>query len=182
LTFPLDSVFVFQFLPMSAVATDTPTPQTQDERRAEIMQKVAQAKAEKAMAALSLEQEEKVLDPKAYGTHTGITCDGCNAQPIVGYRWRCKNCANHDLCDSCYDTFKKGKLLHMNARRNPISTKLEDHSFDVLVETHIFKSLTKDPDAPKGATKKKAKKLKPNDPCHCGSGKKLKKCCKKQAK
>ena len=28
-----------------------------------------------------------------------------------------------------------------------------------------------------GATQKSEKKLKPNDPCHCGSGKKLKKCC-----
>jgi uncharacterized protein YecA (UPF0149 family) len=29
-----------------------------------------------------------------------------------------------------------------------------------------------------GPTKKNKKKLKPNDKCFCGSGKKLKKCCK----
>ena len=42
----------------------------------------------------------------------------------------------------------------------------------------------KDPNAVKikVPTAKKVKKLKPNDKCHCGSGKKLKKCCKKSAK
>jgi uncharacterized protein YecA (UPF0149 family) len=42
----------------------------------------------------------------------------------------------------------------------------------------------KDPNAVKITvpTAKNAKKLKPNDKCHCGSGKKLKKCCKKSAK
>ena len=42
----------------------------------------------------------------------------------------------------------------------------------------------KDPNAVKikVPTAKKVKKLKPNDKCHCGGGKKLKKCCKKQSK
>jgi len=147
-------------------------------RREEIMKKVAEAKAAKAMEELSL--EETVLDPKLYGTLTGITCDGCGVEPMVGYRWRCKNCANHDLCDACYDTFKNGnKLLHTNGRRNPISMKLADHVFDILAERGVFKPIVKNPGAAAGPTKKSKKKLKPNDPCHCGSGKKLKKCCKK---
>ncbi|KAF2006509.1 hypothetical protein P154DRAFT_517586 [Amniculicola lignicola CBS 123094] len=30
-----------------------------------------------------------------------VKCDGCDAQPIVGLRWRCKTCRNHDVCESC---------------------------------------------------------------------------------
>ena len=82
---------------------------------------------------------------------------------MVGYRWRCKNCANHDLCD---------------ARRNPISTKLSGHSFFCFNEPGIFKPMVKQMGASAGPTKKNKKKLKPNDKCFCGSGKKLKKCCK----
>ena len=100
-------------------------------RRAEIMAKVAAAKKERA--AREAAQQEKAPDASMYGTHIGITCDGCGTVPMVrdtpcadgngglihardplspnlgsqvGYRWRCKNCKNHDLCDACYDVFK----------------------------------------------------------------------------
>jgi|TARA_B110000211_G_C13685348_1_gene380663 hypothetical protein len=161
-----------------STSTSAPAPkQSADERRAEIMKKLAAAKAERAATADTT--KEPVLDSKDYGTHSGITCDGCNVQPMVGYRWRCKNCDNHDLCDACYDEFKNGKLLHANARRNPISQKLSDHAFFCFAEPGVFKPMVKQKGAASGPTKKKKKKLKPNDPCHCGSGKKLKKCCKK---
>ena len=153
--------------------------QTVDERRAEIMKKVAEAKAMAAVAQMQADQEAREnvqQDPKNYGTHTGITCDGCGVVPMVGYRWRCTNCQNHDLCDACFDTFKNGELLHTNSRRNPISMKLEDHTFAVLVEKGVFKPIVKGASVSK---KRIGKKLKANDPCHCGSGKKLKKCCKK---
>lgn len=87
--------------------------------------------------------------------------------------------ANHDLCDACYETFKNGKLLHVNGRRNPVSAKLADHEFCVLAEPGVFEPLVKGAGAGEGPTKKSAKKLKPNDPCSCGSGKKYKKCGKK---
>ena len=161
--------------PMAALST-APKEQTKEERRAEIMAKIAAAQA--ATAAAAAAPKEEVLNSKDYGTHSGITCDGCNVQPMVGYRWRCKNCANHDLCDACYDEFKNGKLVHANARRNPISTKLIDHTFFCWAEPGVFKPMVKQQGAASGPTKKKGKKLKPNDPCHCGSGKKLKKCCK----
>lgn len=33
--------------------------------------------------------------------HDGVWCDGCDAQ-VVGARFRCSNCMDHDLCTQCY--------------------------------------------------------------------------------
>lgn len=34
-------------------------------------------------------------------THIGIRCDGCQAKPIAGLRWKCRICARHDICNTC---------------------------------------------------------------------------------
>ncbi|KAL3700053.1 hypothetical protein R1sor_018075 [Riccia sorocarpa] len=34
--------------------------------------------------------------------HTDITCSNCQVSPITGYRYKCENCNNHDLCQKCY--------------------------------------------------------------------------------
>ncbi|MCJ1400538.1 hypothetical protein MMC11_003744 [Xylographa trunciseda] len=33
--------------------------------------------------------------------HRGVSCNGCNTQPIRGIRYRCSNCADFDLCEIC---------------------------------------------------------------------------------
>lgn len=40
-------------------------------------------------------------------THRGFACDGCRMDPIVGTRYKCSTCPDHDLCAHCmerYDT------------------------------------------------------------------------------
>ncbi|XP_018576502.1 uncharacterized protein LOC108915038 [Anoplophora glabripennis] len=39
---------------------------------------------------------------KAGSVHEGVRCDACNLVNIHGFRYKCKNCYNYDLCDSCY--------------------------------------------------------------------------------
>ena len=111
------------------------------------------------------------------GSHSGITCDGCGARPIEGFRYKCKNCENHDFCEACYDDWKKGTVNAHTERVNPVSKKADDHVWSVFVNPKEFKSSVSK--GAGGATEAKAKKVKPNEPCDCGSGKKAKKCCHK---
>jgi len=37
----------------------------------------------------------------SYVNHEGVTCDMCNASPIVGVRYKCTVCNNYDMCQTC---------------------------------------------------------------------------------
>jgi len=43
--------------------------------------------------------------------HEGFYCDGCDASPIQGMRYRCMECHDYDLCESCN---AKGNSMHSN--------------------------------------------------------------------
>ena len=47
--------------------------------------------------ALGLERREEKE------SHIGISCDGCNINPISGVRYRCSVCPDYDLCTSCIE-------------------------------------------------------------------------------
>eukprot|EP00873_Tetraselmis_striata_P035885 jgi/Tetstr1/456149/TSEL_004087.t1 len=103
-----------------------------------------------------------------FGTHNGITCDGCGTKPIIGFSWslallrrggflvtnvlvsfaqvKCKNCPNHDFCEACYEDFGKGTLRDFTHRQNPVSKKLEDHAWEQHVNHKDFKSSVKQGD------------------------------------
>lgn len=157
--------------PETAPEAAAPAPAMTDEeakaaKRAEIEAKVA---------AMRLQQEKEAQQKSTYfGEHGGITCDGCGQSPIVGYRYHCRDCANHDVCETCYDDWTKGRVKNQLGKQ-VVSLKAEDHRFK-LHKDKAFSSLVKqksggESDAPKGP------KVKPNEPCSCGSGKKYKKCC-----
>jgi len=42
--------------------------------------------------------------------HGGITCDGCDARPLRGLRFKCNECSDFDLCADC---FAKKDTLHL---------------------------------------------------------------------
>uniref|UniRef100_A0A7S3JQN1 ZZ-type domain-containing protein n=1 Tax=Aureoumbra lagunensis TaxID=44058 RepID=A0A7S3JQN1_9STRA len=136
-------------------------------RKKEIAEKVAKAKAER----------ERVENERLnyFGTHKGISCDGCGAPaPIVGYRYHCKSCANHDVCENCFSAWDNGKGTVSNIlNQQKLSTNPADHHF-VLHKDKGFKPMAKGAGA---RDLPSSKKIKPNDPCTCDSGKKFKKCC-----
>lgn len=136
-------------------------------KRLDISRKVAALK--EARDAAERGDKQKAFERATrFGTHPGITCDGCLTSPIIGFRYNCSNCKNHDLCETCYERWTKGTLPHANGRANRISEKVEDHSFKTMAEKG-FKPMVK------GKSGSKAEKVKPNMRCPCGSGKKYKK-------
>jgi hypothetical protein len=43
----------------------------------------------------------KQFNGYAYIQHIDITCDGCDIEPIVGKRFKCRVCEDRDLCENC---------------------------------------------------------------------------------
>ncbi|CAO2657803.1 Nn.00g070630.m01.CDS01 [Neocucurbitaria sp. VM-36] len=33
--------------------------------------------------------------------HVNVCCAGCQMKPIIGLRWKCRICPNHDVCNTC---------------------------------------------------------------------------------
>lgn len=55
--------------------------------------------------------------------HSFITCDGCNASPLKGTRFKCKACPDYDLCQQC---FAKKDTVH--------GGECAGHEFEEIVE------------------------------------------------
>ncbi|XVF72184.1 hypothetical protein PTKIN_Ptkin12aG0099400 [Pterospermum kingtungense] len=75
------------------------------------------------------------VEPSSY-VHTGVGCDACGMSPIVGDRYKCKDCTEKigfDLCGDCYTTRPKlpGRF---NQRHTP------EHKFE-LIKPNIIQRL-----------------------------------------
>ena len=44
--------------------------------------------------------------------HLGYVCDGCDKEPIVGWRYNCQICEDFDYCEDCYKKEKKHATEH----------------------------------------------------------------------
>ncbi|XP_022230578.2 protein ref(2)P [Drosophila obscura] len=40
-------------------------------------------------------------DPSNFVIHDAVECDGCGLSPLVGFRYKCVQCPNFDLCQRC---------------------------------------------------------------------------------
>merc|ERR1712004_354338 len=65
-------------------------------------------------------------------THHGVTCDGCDKAPIVGFRYKSVVCDDYDLCAACE---KAGK--------NPGHNMMRISSPEVIWPQRLFKRIHK---------------------------------------
>merc|ERR1712018_799492 len=80
---------------------------------------------------------KKIEQPQEPGVganviHHGVTCDGCDKAPIVGYRYKCVVCDDYDLCGSCE---KAGK--------HPGHNMMRISSPEVIWPQRLFKRIHK---------------------------------------
>ncbi|PIA25066.1 hypothetical protein AQUCO_12900007v1, partial [Aquilegia coerulea] len=67
---------------------------------------------------IEVQEEEEEEEEEEGNVHSGIECDNCQMKPIVGRRYKCKECHEErvvgteggigfDLCEECYNTPSK---------------------------------------------------------------------------
>ncbi|CAK0845855.1 unnamed protein product [Prorocentrum cordatum] len=152
-------------------------------KRAEIVAKVKAAQdheLREKQARLEAFREAKKEDSRDRREGHGVLW-GARGHPLRRLRHRahlripgraglCKSCSAHDICESCYDAWAGGDGVMPNKlSMQVLSTNPADHSFK-LHKDQTFKSVVKGDKT----TVKSEPKLKPNDTCSCGSGKKYK--------
>ncbi|XP_077975128.1 E3 ubiquitin-protein ligase HERC2-like isoform X2 [Styela clava] len=58
-------------------------------------------------------------------SHQQVTCDNCQANPIVGARYKCSVCYDYDLCEKCFRAFQHATPRHVfDMIENPGATKV----------------------------------------------------------
>lgn len=60
-----------------------------------------QTEAKQASAASQAED-----DPSNFIIHDGVECDACGVWPLIGFRYKCIQCPNFDLCQACESAHK----------------------------------------------------------------------------
>ncbi|XP_017050493.2 protein ref(2)P [Drosophila ficusphila] len=53
-------------------------------------------------------------DPSNFTIHDTVECDGCGLAPLIGFRYKCIQCSNFDLCQKCEAAHKHPE--HMMVR------------------------------------------------------------------
>eukprot|EP01083_Nonionella_stella_P144329 450433_1 len=81
--------------------------------------------------------EMNIADTTDFGDtiHFGVHCDGCNAYPMIGDRYKCALCSDYDLCGACEATgkhgdhplikFRKASKYHQHAAFNGLNEVVE---------------------------------------------------------
>ncbi|KAM8714968.1 hypothetical protein ACLKA7_002076 [Drosophila subpalustris] len=59
-----------------------------------------------------------VDDPSNFIIHDGVECDSCGVVPMIGFRYKCVQCANYDLCQVCEGAHKHPEHLMVRMPTN----------------------------------------------------------------
>jgi len=150
-------------------------PLTEEEKkakmRADIEARVKAAKDAQSRKEQHLDMPKFDEAPTMFGRHE-YQCDACKVEPIVGFRWACAKLADYDICTNCYQDFLPEETY--TRRNHKGQTKKVTRGDFQRAKGQGFRVTDADGKLVEAAA---AKKVKPNDPCPCGSGSKYKKCC-----
>ncbi|XP_016994309.2 protein ref(2)P [Drosophila takahashii] len=59
-----------------------------------------------------------VDDPSNFTIHDSVECDGCGLAPLIGFRYKCIQCSNYDLCQKCEAAHKHPEHLMLRMPTN----------------------------------------------------------------
>ena len=64
-------------------------------------------------------KKEKSKSKEKKEIHFNVRCDGCNMYPLIGKRFKCKECPNFDFCEKCLEKNKeshKHEFIQINQK------------------------------------------------------------------
>ena len=70
---------------------------------------------DEAAAAAATKAEDIIMEMEVpnntFKVHACVVCDGCQASPIIGRRFKCSDTANYDLCSKCFAAYDGDDLF-----------------------------------------------------------------------
>ena len=83
------------------------------------------------------EENSKIKKSRCDTTHHGIKCDKCNKVPIYGYRYKCSECNNYNLCENC----EEENSITEDHPHNFIKIKKEENNNKNKGDFNIFNNI-----------------------------------------
>jgi hypothetical protein len=85
------------------------------------------------------------MSDKNQAVHIWNHCHHCNTAPMPGLRYHCESCPDgpdNDLCETCYDLFRKGQVTHPGEDTLAGGLGIEEHLFKAYEgkPLHLFDS------------------------------------------
>lgn len=84
------------------------------------------------------------MSEQELAVHPWNHCHHCGSAPVTGTRFQCQSCPDgpdNDLCENCYEQYKRGSITHPAAGSLGESLNLKDHCFEAFEgkPLHLFK-------------------------------------------
>ena len=84
---------------------------------------------------------------KCKTTHHGIKCEKCLKEPIYGYRYKCSQCRDYNLCQDCEEKISfTGEHPHyfMKIIKEEKNNEIEEYSFECLNKNNLNREINQD--------------------------------------